>query len=410
MGARQRLAGLVQDSSLYALLFLLPFSGAAVEISFGGLLLGWLLRHGGRTEAALSLWRQRSLRPLLWSVGAYLGVCALSVLVSTHPELSVRAWVSKWLEYLLLFLLAADLVWERPAVGRRAVWVVVASIPFVLVEAISQEVTGRGLFRGLSVDSYGRMRGPYTNPADLATYLMVVLPIALMVWRTLRGWRRWGLAIVLLVAAGCLVRTETLGAWIGLGVGGLVLVIVAPSVRRALIVIGAMASTGGIVYLLAVGRAQDILSLDEIGKTDRWVMWQAAVGMIRDRPILGQGLNTFMANYLDYWVGGERMPRYAHNCYLQVVAETGLAGLAAFSALLALWWRRCLRTVRAVGAMDAPAAAWLAGLMAGLSAFLVQAGLDTNFYSLRQAAIFWTLAGLALGMSERVRGDRASTA
>ena len=32
----------VQEGSLYVLLFLLPFSKAAIEIAFGGLLLGWL--------------------------------------------------------------------------------------------------------------------------------------------------------------------------------------------------------------------------------------------------------------------------------------------------------------------------------------------------------------------------------
>ena len=39
----------------------------------------------------------------------------------------------------------------------------------------------------------------------------------------------------------------------------------------------------------------------------------------------------------------------------------------------------------------------LSGFLAGLLAFVVQAGIDTNFYSLRQATLFWTLAGLAVG-------------
>jgi len=138
------------------------------------------------------------------------------------------------------------------------------------------------------------------------------------------------------------------------------------------------------------------VALLDIGEQDRLVMWQAAWKMIQDRPVLGHGVNTFMSRYLDYWVGGERMPRYAHNCYLQVAAETGMLGLAAFLALLGLLFVRLL-----TGSQRGPPAdqAQLAGLTAGLLAFALQAGIDTNFYSVRQAALFWVLAGLAIGFT-----------
>ena len=50
----------------------------------------------------------------------------------------------------------------------------------------------------------------------------------------------------------------------------------------------------------------------------------------------------------------------------------------------------------------------VAGLLAGLVAFVVQAGLDTNFYSLRQAAMFWVFFGLALGVHERALTQASS--
>jgi putative inorganic carbon (HCO3(-)) transporter len=139
-------------------------------------------------------------------------------------------------------------------------------------------------------------------------------------------------------------------------------------------------------------------SLLDAGAHDRWLMWQAALGMIRDRPWLGHGVNTFMANYLAYWVGGERFPRYAHNCYLQVAAETGLIGLSAFLGLLgAVFWR----VLAGVREATPEQRLLLLGLGAGLLAFATQSALDTNFYSLRQAALFWVLAGLAVGLSVR---------
>ena len=117
-----------------------------------------------------------------------------------------------------------------------------------------------------------------------------------------------------------------------------------------------------------------------------------------DRPIFGHGINTFMANYLDYWVGGERQPRYAHNCYLQVAAETGIAGLLAFLAVLGLLFARLRHGIRRIRGDDG---IWVIGMTAGLVAFALQAGIDTNFYALRQAALFWVLSGIALGLHQR---------
>ena len=107
-------------------------------------------------------------------------------------------------------------------------------------------------------------------------------------------------------------------------------------------------------------------------------------------------MNTFMANYLDHWVGGERMPRYAHNCYLQVAAETGVVGLATFGwfliVLMGAGWRA--QRSPALGTEDRYLLlAWLAAT----TAFLTQAFFDTPFYSLRFAALFTCVSGLIMG-------------
>jgi len=396
---RVRLGRSLQEGGLYGLLFLLPFSKAAVEIGFGILLLGWLLERLGSHERPRSGWEEMSRRPLLLMMTAYLGVCALSIAVSGHPALSVRGVVGKWLEYLLFFVIVADLG-RRGPITSRSLAVLAWSSLFVLVEAASQEVWGRGLFRGYHLAIYGRMTGPYENPIDLATYLMVVIPILLGDSATRRGRvRAWLLGLVAAQIL-CLGRTEASGAWLGLTVGLAAMCLASRALRRwtALVLLAVLSS--GILWLHAVGRLGATLSLLDIGTVDRWAMWQAAIGMIRDRPLLGHGVNTFMANYLDYWVGGERLPRYAHNCYLQVAAETGVLGLAAFLGLLGTLFRRVMDGLDEVGPGQHR---MLLGLCGALVAFAIQAGLDTNFYALRQVVLFWVVAGLAVGLAEQGR-------
>lgn len=64
----------------------------------------------------------------------------------------------------------------------------------------------------------------------------------------------------------------------------------------------------------------------------------AAVRMFSDRPLLGVGWGRYEERYLDYsWrIGLDRrgVPRRAHSLYLEVLAESGLVGLAALALLL----------------------------------------------------------------------------
>ena len=400
MRDRSRLVWIIQEGALYVLLLLLPFSNAAIELSFGFLLVGWLLeRLSSGTTRAGGVWTHSSLNTLVKWLAAYLAVCALSIVVSDYPKSSLRALFAKWMEYLGFLVIVAHVVWNRPAAIRRGLIVVACSALLVVIESVAQELFGHGPFRGFPLAYYGRMTGPYRDPIDLATYFMVVIPVLLMFAVTCRRWRRWVLWGLLIMVFGCLARTESLGAWLGLGIGLAVVVMMDRTVRRHALVLCFGAALVGAVYLQRIGRLSEVFSGGDIGKVDRWFMWQAAIRMITDRPILGHGLNTLMANYLRYWVGGERQPRYAHNCYLQVTAETGLIGLVSFVGLLSCLLARLMARRRQVPSQEQR---WLLGLSAGLIAFLVQAGIDTNFYVLRQAALFWTLSGLALGLSERL--------
>lgn len=388
----------LQLAGLYALLALLPFSKAAVEICFGLLLLGWLLeRLNPATREATCWWTDRRLRPVLAWLVAYLLVCAASIAVSDFPGKSARGFVSKWLEYLLFLVIAADLG-ARPGVAQKAVAVLAGSSFAVALQAIGQECyllwlsTRPVQFPDAPFAAYTRMTGPYENPIDLATYLMVVIPTLVMWSLTKSGRARWltvGLAALL---AGAVVRTQASGAWLGLLAAAGLLVVYRSAVRPWLLAgLGALG-----VAALAYCWTGGTVSLIDAGAADRWLMWQAAIGMIQDRPWLGHGLNTFMANYLKYRVGGEPFPRYAHNCYLQVAAETGVIGLVAFLGLLGAIFQRVLTGARSAAAEPR---LLLMGLGAGLLAFATQAALDTNFYALRQAALFWVLAGLAVGLS-----------
>lgn len=387
---------------LYALFFVIPFSKAAIEVLFPLLLVVWLIgrRLPGATRYLLG--ETPPGRMVLFALLAYLGVCAWSVDLSSYPLLSLRGLVRKTLEYTLFFLIVSDLV-DHPRVASLSVRALWAGAWLVGLDAVLQELFGRDPFRGQILE-HARMVGPYENPNDLATFVMVVvLTVIAQLWRrpfrSARG--LWFLHLLLL---GCLIRTLSAGAFIGFTCGLIFLLLFLREGR------GWVWATVGIGLLILASsgpfRTQwlGILTLSDVASKERIVMWSTAWHMIQDRPLLGQGLNTFMENYLPYANGLGSGPTYAHNCFLQIAAETGLLGLATFLWFLAsifLMVRGALRS--SSQPPESPTSrTTLLGLAAGLFAFLVQSAFDTNLYALRQATLFWVMAGLTAGLGTQL--------
>lgn len=126
-----------------------------------------------------------------------------------------------------------------------------------------------------------------------------------------------------------------------------------------------------------------------------------------DHPILGVGLNNYKYYYQDYaqplgW-DNRREERSAHNLYLEIAAETGLIGLAAFTAILinaGLSMRFAYRTLLQTGHYSE--ASMVAALVIGLVGYL----LASFFLHGAYPRYFWLLMGIALGLPQIVTHSR----
>ncbi len=389
-------------------LFVTPFSTAAVEIASSLLLatwlMGWVLPRHRPTS-----WRNPSCRNLLIALGSYLGVCLLSIVMSGDPALGLRGFFRKTLEYALLFLAAADLI-QGPRVFRWSVRAWIAASLGVVAYSLLQEwsiataryaVQAMDPILGRPVE-FIRMVGPYKNPNDLATFLMVMILVLAPHLMRLTGRARVSLGILTVALFGCLIRTESMGGLLGLGVGLLLIWFFGLKKKIGSKVLGLSLAVIGAIFIFTSSEPWGALTFTDSASHDRLRMWSAAWRMILDRPWFGHGLNTFMANYSAYAPAQFTGPSYAHNVLLQIAAETGWIGLAAFlwfqAALAAALWRGWSRPD---GNLTPEKRLGLLGLAAGMAAFLIQSVFDTNFYALRQAILFWTLAGCAFGISQR---------
>jgi len=121
--------------------------------------------------------------------------------------------------------------------------------------------------------------------------------------------------------------------------------------------------------------------------------------MFLDSPLLGIGLGNFMEHYMGYvtdFSGKWARPQYAHNCYLQLLAEQGVAGLGAFVLLGGWVLTVSIKRLRSALSLSSTL---IVGPLVALIAFLVNIALDTGLYSLSLSLLFWFLLGLCAGLA-----------
>ena len=253
------------------------------------------------------------------------------------------------------------------------------------------------------------------GPSDLAGFLVLFLPLLLVeVWRA-AGWRRLipGLGAALLAA--CLLVAGYSPALLGLLVGLPITAWLAagPRWRRLLGIL----AVGAAVLAVLLGAMQfRYLQQRQAGQVrlgqtppagDPWARWRGALLVWRDHPVAGVGLagyRFYLPAYQPLLYPGEGWPapvNHARSQGLEMLAETGVVGLAAF-----LWVLGSFLFLLARASRRELLPAWRAGICGlggGALAFLV--------YSIASGTTDQVAAWLALWIALAVvaAGYRQST-
>jgi O-antigen ligase len=313
---------------------------------------------------------------------ACLGVIAVLAVMSVPgavwPGYSFTFLTHVFWKTLVFFLIAATAWCDRPTLRRSIIALVLCMsvVALAFVTGAGQAIKGR-FYVGMSLD-----------PNESALQLLVGIPFALYLASSPGVWKFVGLGSALALVAG-VVSTGSRGGFLGLvALGVWVLVQVRPKRRfvSLLVVAGGVA----VVAMTASDATWERFSSMLRPTTDynfthregRVQLWQRGLGYMAQHPLLGVGVQDFpMAEGV---FSGKENEGYgikysaAHNPYIQIGAELGLVGLAAFVGML--WTatagcrriRRLARQAQARGEALAESEANLAmAALGALVAFIV---------------------------------------
>lgn len=356
--------------------WLLVLTAASLPLSTTGMQLGAGLLFALALAGIPLGWGVVRRTPLDGALAIFFGVLALSTLASLRPH-EALGWQRPWvvIGYFGVFW------WLRDrAQAARLAWIVVGAAIVVAAYGVVQHFVG--------VDAYRAMLGRETvirprveGEARFAvvgffrSYLTfghaMVQPLAWALAFLTHGVPIGWLAFPLVVAA--LLFSTARGAWLAAGaVTGIVGLAGVRGRARGLGLALAVVVVAAVAAASPDLRRHAATMVDTGGiNAGRIAIYRTNLDVIADHPLLGLGFGRYRTAAIPYYQRHPDADRrsHAHSVYLQVAAEAGLLGLAAFGLLFATALLRGWDAVaRAAPALERAAAL---GAWAGVAGFLV---------------------------------------
>lgn len=306
---------------------------------------------------------------------------------------------------------------------NKAVWLIAAVGSLSAIAA----------FLNATEDDVQRISGAFHNQQLLAGFLCVLFPLVLVASQQEKeAWPKIGLQVaVVIIGAGILV-TQNRSAWLGAGVGLVVVVCLyflygresGAGLQRAQVIMPLLIISLIVGLFVGMSRMSGSLSaragtLSQLQRDDsfqwRLGMWSKALRMLRDRPVTGWGVGSYPLQQALYdhpavkgrtqrqiAASGASLAENAHNTFLQLAAETGVPGLLLY---LSVWVSFVATGVRALRRLRRGfRQGVLMGALGGAVAHLVSAFGSPAWEFPECSTFLWVI--LALGMVAAGLGDR----
>ncbi len=318
-------------------------------------------------------------------------------------------WSARFGALVLMFFLIVRFVDTR----RR--WFVVIHTILALVALTS--LYGLMQNHGYDFMNWGRIVNVSTfgNKSFFASFLVYTVPIAL--WMAVGAERLWDFLIYFVVAAlGCyhLLTLESRNAWVGM------MTLVAAAIffecvfgrmrrrfgdwKQCLLVCIAVAvltiwSAASFMSPHRVETFKSIFQFDQGINVIKLYMGWTGANMLWDSPLLGQGLGTshviipFFRPDRYHRIGMSHNTDYVHSEELQCMAEQGILGLAAWLAVILIFFYICYRKLKTMERLTDRY--MLFGLVAGILGGVVASTTDVAIRWSTSLITSWTV--LALG-------------
>ncbi len=240
-----------------------------------------------------------------------------------------------------------------------------------------------------------RVYSTLENPNVYGEYLILMIPIAVALFWTEKGWKKKVFFLGIIGILGiALILTFSRGCWLGIIFA---LAILALIIDRRFIFLGIFLLLLAPIVLpdTIIQRITSIGNLEDTSTSYRVNIWLGTIDMLRDYWLsgVGMGITSFNTIYPLYSFNNIKAP-HSHNLYLQIIVEYGIVGFIVMMGVMYNYFKDSIISMKAKKDIV------LGGLIASMLGFLLQSMTDHTWYNYRVVLIFWVMIALTITASK----------
>jgi O-antigen ligase len=369
------------------------WSTAVFEIGAAAVLLIWTIWQLAAVEVQIR-WS-----PLFAPMLVFLGIVLLQI--AFHRTAYLYDSLSElWLyvAYGILTFVAVQLIRADDSIVVRFGDAMAVYGSVYAVFAILQGFTSEGKIYWF-IKQAGSVYGGYVNHNHYAGLMELLFPIVLVPAfnGSVRGAKRGLLLFAAMLMVASVFLCQSRGGMFAITVEMLILAIFwmrefAP--RKSAAVFALLFCLVTASFLAWIAPQQVGSRITNTHDPARWLIHRDSIRMFAAHPFLGSGFGTFATAFPRYRVFYDGfVVNNAHDDYLELLLETGLAGFGVGVWFLVVLYREGLRNLRKAR-LSATAALCIAALV-GCTGLLAHSFLDFNLHIPANAALFYVLCAVA---------------
>lgn len=232
------------------------------------------------------------------------------------------------------------------------------------------------------------------NPNVLGEYILLVLPVSIgLMWTRRSAAAKIVYAGISALMFAALILTFSRGCWIGLLVAAAIFVTFAAGKLWGLGLL-ALPVIPMVLPESIINRFMSIGDMEDSSTSYRVYIWMGTLAMMKDFWIsgIGMGQDAFTQVYPFYSYNAIVAP-HSHNLFLQILVESGVAGIAVFLLVVFFFLRRIMAGYQ-IGGKGNSLSTIMTAIAAGVCGFLMQGMFDNCFYNYRVMLVFWCVIAM----------------
>jgi O-antigen ligase len=329
--------------------------------------------------------------------------------LAVSPQTSIETLSDSFFKVVTIFVLMLNLIDTRARLRSFMKLLIFCGV-FVAASAVLNYFRGAtGVNNSgelVRIAGYGTF---FSNPNELAMTVNLIMPFAVVFGLTSRGIKRLAFFLIAALLAFAVVVSFSRGGFLGLVAIGGVLLWKAGRGRRFVTICASVLIVGAFVVSMPSGYGDRIFTIlhtneDKTNSAqERQQLLARGLDVIAHHPIIGVGVGNYGIYSIHQLV--------AHNSYIEIAAELGLTGFAAYLVLIFAPLRSLRRIERETYARRA---AWSDAeretyyISVGLQAVIISYAVCSFFQSAQYTWYLYYLVAYAASL-RRIRASEAAS-